>query len=523
MSAKRPLRIFYLLLVSLVIVGRWGTFSEVTSAEILFRPTPGLNDGTDDGSLNAGKDAYAWSCGGVYSGSDIVIGGYPRSNCNGCNIKGYIQFNIDSLPASIYRVYLGLTHYEQTSTCWSNCAADFYFFPVAEAWNEMTVGSGAMPAEGSEVYGPISLSVPNNLGFQEYDITDTYVKWKNATIQNNGLTIYSPDVGCNNGSVGFFVHSSDDPNPNTRPYLRIIYKSPLSTGNIIDTDKYAWSETSGWANFRPDKAGVTVYPDHLEGYAWGENIGWIKLGSYSGGGTHTYGNTTKDDWGVIMADGNLSGYGWSETSGWVNFGAANGNMHFDKLAGALTGYAWAENVGWIHFDSASPAYSVKTIQHAITLSPSTNGGISCVSAAPDGWNVTCSITPLSEYYILSLSDNGGNVNNPAGSFQITGIDQNHTLSATFAEYMIQRIDSVGANYEKSLPDAYENVKTNGERILLKHYGTFIPMDFNQSKKVSIEGGYQAGFSRVAGQTSAIPGSITVTDGTVATDGIAIQQ
>ena len=43
-------------------------------------------------------------------------------------------------------------------------------------------------------------------------------------------------------------------------------------GNISTTDKYAWSETSGWSNFTPTGGGVTVYSDHLEGFAWGENI-----------------------------------------------------------------------------------------------------------------------------------------------------------------------------------------------------------------------------------------------------------
>ena len=35
-----------------------------------------------------------------------------------------------------------------------------------------------------------------------------------------------------------------------------------------------------------------VYDDHLEGYAWGENVGWIRLGTHAGGGAHTYGNAS---------------------------------------------------------------------------------------------------------------------------------------------------------------------------------------------------------------------------------------
>ena len=39
-------------------------------------------------------------------------------------------------------------------------------------------------------------------------------------------------------------------------------------GDIDGTDKYAWSTNAGWINFNADPHGkVTVYSDHLEGYA----------------------------------------------------------------------------------------------------------------------------------------------------------------------------------------------------------------------------------------------------------------
>lgn len=65
-------------------------------------------------------------------------------------------------------------------------------------------------------------------------------------------------------------------------------------GNIDATYKYAWSENSGWQNFRPTHGGVTVNPTYLSGYAWAENIGWVNLGS----GTGPYDNTTSTNWGV---------------------------------------------------------------------------------------------------------------------------------------------------------------------------------------------------------------------------------
>ena len=50
--------------------------------------------------------------------------------------------------------------------------------------------------------------------------------------------------------------------------------------NIDPTDKWAWSTNAGWINFDPQCTGcqgVAVYSDHLEGYAWGENIRWIHV------------------------------------------------------------------------------------------------------------------------------------------------------------------------------------------------------------------------------------------------------
>ena len=69
-----------------------------------------------------------------------------------------------------------------------------------------------------------------------------------------------------------------------------------------------------------DNGGVTVYSDHLEGDAWGENIGWIRLGTHTGGGSHTYANDAASTYGVNNdGAGNLSGYAWGANVGWINF------------------------------------------------------------------------------------------------------------------------------------------------------------------------------------------------------------
>lgn len=211
-------------LVAEVIDGRIQAALE-QAFQTLLKPAPGPNNGTDDGSESAGKDAYAWSCGGSHSGSEASMVGTPRSTCNQCNGKAYIQFNVDNLPSNVQNVYLGVTHYPHDVSCNSMCSADFYFYPVLDAWSETTIGSGAMPAEGSAVFGPLPISFPNNFGTKEYDITDIYTSWKDGTVSNNGLAIYSPDSGCVNASAMFNVHTSDDPDPALRPYLKAVYVS----------------------------------------------------------------------------------------------------------------------------------------------------------------------------------------------------------------------------------------------------------------------------------------------------------
>ncbi len=138
-----------------------------------------------------------------------------------------------------------------------------------------------------------------------------------------------------------------------------------AASNISDTDKYAWSETAGWNNFKPGhaNAGVTVYGDHLEGHAWAENIGWMKLNGSTGGGPNYYANTDSTNWGVNNdGSGNLSGFAWSEIAGWINFkpGASSG-VTVNTSTGDFDGYAWGENVGWIHFRNDTPTYKVATI------------------------------------------------------------------------------------------------------------------------------------------------------------------
>lgn len=86
---------------------------------------------------------------------------------------------------------------------------------------------------------------------------------------------------------------------------------------------------------------MTVCDDHLEGYAWGENMGWIRLGTHTGGSPHTYANDAADNYGVNRDGGNLSGYAWGTNVGRINFNPAHSQVAIDPATGRFDGYAWA--------------------------------------------------------------------------------------------------------------------------------------------------------------------------------------
>ncbi|MBX2985484.1 MAG: DNRLRE domain-containing protein [Bacteroidia bacterium] len=205
-----------------------------TDSILIFQPGPGLNDGTDQGGISGGKDVYT----NEYIPSqnfaeDSVLFTLPISNCNNTQMRTFIQFDLTYLPTIVDSVFVGFTH-KQHTICWSNCVADFYFAAINQPWDETVVNYSNMPTYGASFYGPINISVPNNYGVREYDITTMYNQWKNGTVAYHGFAIYSTTVGCNNGCAMFAAYSSDDTIPANRPYLKI-YFNPENQPTLSDS------------------------------------------------------------------------------------------------------------------------------------------------------------------------------------------------------------------------------------------------------------------------------------------------
>lgn len=142
----------------------------------------------------------------------------------------------------------------------------------------------------------------------------------------------------------------------------LVFSAPvLAQSNVDSLNKFAWTENTGWLNFRDSGSptgaqGVRLHGAFFSGFAWGENIGYINFGDGTPVNGSAYANVNGTDFGVNrnVGTGALSGLAWGENVGWINFTLptlpANQQPRFDPATGRLRGYAWGENIGWVNLD-----------------------------------------------------------------------------------------------------------------------------------------------------------------------------
>lgn len=255
---------------------------------MIFRPAPGLNDTTDNGGPNGGMDAIAQQPYPTTNyGNHPAIHAAPISNCNSTHSVSFIKFDVGNLPDTVDSVFVGFTHFDHTSYCYSNCNADFYFHRITQRWYEDSVNYNNQPSADTAFYGPINITFPNSFGTREYNITETYRLWRDSVVPNYGFVIKSPTVGCNNAAVIFYAHSSDDTAVSTRPYLKIYYKvdtgsidtpvavSPLAgPQNVLLYPNPATSQVSLQADVERGGAGWCVLTDITGRVVYMQQINW---------------------------------------------------------------------------------------------------------------------------------------------------------------------------------------------------------------------------------------------------------
>jgi hypothetical protein len=251
--------------------------------------------------------------------------------------------------------------------------------------------------------------------------------------------------------------------------LSLITVAQAQTGNIDPHNKSAWGTNIGWVDFLPTNGGIMVYIDHLEGYAYAENVGWIRLGTHMVGGEHTYSNTSNMDYGVNNdGSGNLSGYAWSTNTGWINFNPTHGGVTVDMVpSGEFHGYVWSENVGWINFNnSIGVTYKVATTENnalpveLTSFKANTDNGIviltwqTATEVNNYGFEIECAINlrGLEEkngnQNIKGLDDENGNQN--LGGFSTLGFVEGHGNSNSPKQYSYTDKPTGGSKFQYRL-------------------------------------------------------------------------
>jgi len=203
------------------------------------------------------------------------------------------------------------------------------------------------------------------------------------------------------------------PSPSVIPTASPIPTPVPPIGNIDSTYKWSFNENAGWLNFCPEGGGVTVYSDHLEGWARADNIGWVHLK-----GTDYQVNND--------GSGNLSGYGWSENAGWVSFSNVESKVTIDG-EGNFSGYGYNYNIGWTNFSSLGGVdYRVKTSwimeptpTPSVTPTPTPTPEVISVSLDVHEWNIGIIGPSGTEESVEITAINDGNVTE---EFTIHGAD-----------------------------------------------------------------------------------------------------
>lgn len=165
------------------------------------------------------------------------------------------------------------------------------------------------------------------------------------------------------GTVGLVVYST----------ISFALASETS-GTILSGSQYtrvchdSACSTYGTLNFLPTVTATTtairITDTAITGYVWGNETGWINFAPTGAGVT------------VDAATGLVYGTAWSQAGGWINFRPSNSGTIVGGVPigvsitadGALYGYAWFGGVygGWIKFDCSSADTCVRTDYRTIS-------------------------------------------------------------------------------------------------------------------------------------------------------------
>jgi len=227
-----------LLAVAMGIAALLTGLSPALADTIIFQPGPGLNDGTDDGSLLAGKDAKVSDAKAYPSdhatnfGTVATITLFDSIGASYWKSWGYLQFDVSALPAAdqVTEVRLVFNQYFASEySSWPDGATTNVVQTPLGAWDEMTLTWDSQPLldptiEASVVI-PMPAGVPSRFEREvSLDITNLYMGWRSGARENYGL-VYRQDQEFVANGMANYVHTSDHADEAMRPRLEIDYEA----------------------------------------------------------------------------------------------------------------------------------------------------------------------------------------------------------------------------------------------------------------------------------------------------------
>jgi len=220
------------------------------TSTLTFQPGPGLNDGTDQGTVDAGKDGYTFSLSGGGNG-DSGWAHHFLSTCNNFRSYSYYRFDVEDLPAAddVVSVELHLWHNMNRSYGWPWQASvtKFALHEVTSGWEENALRWYAPPSHVPTPVATADLDTshgrPNGggntiyfEGWKSMDVTDLYGRWQAAPVTNKGLMYKRTQAWCENANAEYVAQSDMvdvpesifDTRAEYRPKLVITYRSEPS-------------------------------------------------------------------------------------------------------------------------------------------------------------------------------------------------------------------------------------------------------------------------------------------------------
>ena len=242
--------------VALLMVLLLGTPSLAQTTYVL-QPGPGLNDGTDDGTVNKGKDASVYPWPEVWPNFDSA--GFTElylfnSPCNisGSKINpspGFLQFSLEGMPqggitSATIAVY-AYVYFNGAGSPWPAGNYQVSMRRITSAWSETGVSTYSQPTYDSAVLDSHVITTVGGggsgnpyvefEGWLSFDMTDLYKGWANGSIPNQGVAVVLDTPFCQNGDIFSFFTSDYTADPSRRPKLVINTANSVTTTNVSIT------------------------------------------------------------------------------------------------------------------------------------------------------------------------------------------------------------------------------------------------------------------------------------------------